>query len=171
MPGYIASSQRRMFLTHEHCLWRTTQPDETFLEYRRTILSNKPARQIFVQVNTFIQGEDVIVKEYEATCAGIIQSLGWTNDLASAWLPLIDFCRIPFITARNHLVHISTADKPKFTEALFPIIFFKPSVVKCSFRLINSTIDLNNSKSARFVLLKLKVPSCYISNGSTCHDT
>jgi len=46
-----------------------TQPDETFLEYRRMILSNKPARQIFVQVNTFIQGEDIIVKEYEVTCA------------------------------------------------------------------------------------------------------
>ena len=51
-----------------------TKPDDMFLEWRQIVIANRPARQIFVQANTFLEGSQVNVKEYEATIEGLIQS-------------------------------------------------------------------------------------------------
>lgn len=45
-----------------------------YLEWRQTVLANKPPPMVFVQANTFFDGENVILKEYEPTVEGIIQS-------------------------------------------------------------------------------------------------
>ncbi|KAI6351049.1 hypothetical protein MCOR25_010192 [Pyricularia grisea] len=46
------------------------------LEWRETVLANKPPPMVFVQANTFLEenGGEVMLKEYEATVEGIIQS-------------------------------------------------------------------------------------------------
>lgn len=49
-------------------------PNQEFLEMRDLVLSKKKPRRVLVQAHTYIQGEDVKVKEYEPTPAGMIQS-------------------------------------------------------------------------------------------------
>ncbi|KAH8847934.1 hypothetical protein MCOR27_002650 [Pyricularia oryzae] len=46
------------------------------LEWRETVLANKPPPMVFVQANTFLEESsgEVVLKEYEATVQGIIQS-------------------------------------------------------------------------------------------------
>ena len=51
-----------------------TKPDGQFLEWRDIMLANRPAKQIFVQANTFLEDGNVVLKEYDATVEGMIQS-------------------------------------------------------------------------------------------------
>lgn len=52
-----------------------TKPDEIFLEWRRIMLAAKPAKELFVQANTFVTDDGaVVLKEYEPTVDGMIQS-------------------------------------------------------------------------------------------------
>ncbi|KAI1809447.1 peptidase family M49-domain-containing protein [Poronia punctata] len=48
--------------------------DEEKLGWRRTVLANKPPPLLNVQANTFLEGDTVTVKEYDKTCAGIVES-------------------------------------------------------------------------------------------------
>ncbi|KAI1462265.1 dipeptidyl peptidase III [Annulohypoxylon moriforme] len=48
--------------------------DEECLKWRQTVIENKPPPLLNVQANTFIDGETIVLKEYDATVAGIIQS-------------------------------------------------------------------------------------------------
>ena len=48
--------------------------DGHYLEWRRAVLAQKQPEWVFVQANTFLDGEEVYVKEYEATPEGLIQS-------------------------------------------------------------------------------------------------
>ncbi len=48
--------------------------DGEYLEWRDMVLANKKPMWIFVQANTFLKDGDVILKEYEATKEGVIQS-------------------------------------------------------------------------------------------------
>lgn len=57
-----------------------TDPDETFLEYRRIMLANQPARQVFVQPNVFLRDGEVVLREYDATVEGMLQS--WAERMA-----------------------------------------------------------------------------------------
>lgn len=52
-----------------------TKPDEIFLEWRRIMLAAKPAKQLFVQANTFVTDDGaVVLKEYDPTVDGMIKS-------------------------------------------------------------------------------------------------
>ncbi|KAF3914341.1 hypothetical protein AA313_de0206240 [Arthrobotrys entomopaga] len=51
-----------------------TSPSEHFLRWREMIIANKPAQELFVQDNTFIEDGEVILKKYEATLEGMIKS-------------------------------------------------------------------------------------------------
>ena len=51
-----------------------TNPDPKSLEWRRIVVAARPAKRISVQPNTFIVDGDVILKEYEPTTFGVIQS-------------------------------------------------------------------------------------------------
>jgi hypothetical protein len=44
----------------------------------------------------------------------------------------------------------NSSDKPLFNDTRNSTIFSKPSIVKCCFRFINSTIFLNITKSPHF---------------------
>ncbi|KAI4236696.1 MAG: hypothetical protein LQ349_002382 [Xanthoria aureola] len=48
--------------------------DGHYLEWRRVVLAQKQPEWVFVQANTFLDGEEVYLKEYEATPEGLIQS-------------------------------------------------------------------------------------------------
>ncbi|KAI0391426.1 peptidase family M49-domain-containing protein [Xylariaceae sp. FL0594] len=48
--------------------------DEERLRWRQTVLANKPPPLLNVQANTFLEGESVLLKEYEPTYEGIIES-------------------------------------------------------------------------------------------------
>jgi len=48
--------------------------DGEYVEWRQTVLARKPAPLIFAQANTFLDGDEVILKEYEATIEGVIES-------------------------------------------------------------------------------------------------
>ncbi|KAJ3503498.1 hypothetical protein NLJ89_g8405 [Agrocybe chaxingu] len=43
-------------------------------EIRNLVLQKKLPRKIFVQPNTFVEGDKVVLKEYPLTCAGVIES-------------------------------------------------------------------------------------------------
>lgn len=45
-----------------------------YLKWRAVVLANRQPRWVFSQANTFLQGEKVILKEYEPTTRGIIES-------------------------------------------------------------------------------------------------
>ncbi|KAL9034090.1 MAG: hypothetical protein Q9180_005596 [Flavoplaca navasiana] len=45
-----------------------------YLEWRRIVLAQKQPKWVFVQANTFLNGEEVLLKEYDATPEGVIQS-------------------------------------------------------------------------------------------------
>jgi dipeptidyl-peptidase-3 len=51
-----------------------TEPAGVYLEWRRIMLAKQTAKQVFVQPNTFISGEEVFLKVYEPTVEGMIQS-------------------------------------------------------------------------------------------------
>lgn len=52
-----------------------TNPDGIFLEWRRIMLVAQPAKQVFVQANTFVTDDgEPVLKEYEPTVDGMIQS-------------------------------------------------------------------------------------------------
>lgn len=52
-----------------------TKPDGIFLEWRQIMLAGKPAKEVFVQANTFVTDDgEVVLKEYEPTVDGMIQS-------------------------------------------------------------------------------------------------
>ena len=53
---------------------KLTEPREPFLTWRTIIVANQPAKQIFVQGNTFVENGSVVLKDYEASVKGIIQS-------------------------------------------------------------------------------------------------
>ncbi len=48
--------------------------DGEYLEWRKIVLTRRDPRWIFVQANTFLDGEQLVLKEYEATITGVIQS-------------------------------------------------------------------------------------------------
>ena len=48
--------------------------DGHYLEWRRVVLAQKQPEWVFVQANTFLDSEEVYLKEYEATPEGLIQS-------------------------------------------------------------------------------------------------
>ncbi len=51
-----------------------TTPEGIFLDWRQTVLANKPANEIFVQANTSLKDNQVVLKEYDATFEGLVQS-------------------------------------------------------------------------------------------------
>lgn len=52
-----------------------TKPDGIFLDWRRIMLAAKLAKELFVQANTFVTDDgEVVLKEYEPTVDGMIQS-------------------------------------------------------------------------------------------------
>lgn len=51
-----------------------TQPHERFLQWREIMLANQEPKQIFVQANTFLKDGQVVLKEYDATIEGMVQS-------------------------------------------------------------------------------------------------
>ena len=48
--------------------------DGDYIEWRDSVLANKPPPLIFVHGNTFLEGDTVILKEYEPTIEGVIES-------------------------------------------------------------------------------------------------
>jgi dipeptidyl-peptidase III len=48
--------------------------DGEYLEWRKVVLVNKMPRWAFVQANTFLDNGDVVLKEYEPSTKGVIQS-------------------------------------------------------------------------------------------------
>jgi dipeptidyl-peptidase III len=48
--------------------------DGEYLEWRKVVLATKIPRWVFVQANTFLDNGDIILKEYEASKEGVIQS-------------------------------------------------------------------------------------------------
>lgn len=48
--------------------------DGEYLEWRQAVLANKPPPLVFVQSNTFLDGEKVVLKEYKPTVEGVIES-------------------------------------------------------------------------------------------------
>ena len=48
--------------------------DGEYIDWRETVLANKPAPLVFVHANTFLNGDVVTLKEYEATVEGLIES-------------------------------------------------------------------------------------------------
>jgi dipeptidyl-peptidase III len=51
-----------------------TRVDGEYLEWRDIVISNKLPRLLYVQPNSYIEDGVVTVKEYDATCEGIIKS-------------------------------------------------------------------------------------------------
>ncbi len=45
-----------------------------YIEWRQTVLVTKPPPLIFAQANTFLDGDTVMLREYEPTVEGVIQS-------------------------------------------------------------------------------------------------
>ena len=48
--------------------------DAEYLDWRETVLANKPPPLVFVHANTFLDGDTVTLKEYEPTIEGVIRS-------------------------------------------------------------------------------------------------
>ncbi|KAF2678548.1 peptidase M49, dipeptidyl-peptidase III [Lentithecium fluviatile CBS 122367] len=53
--------------------------DGEYLKWREIVHAKKAPNWVFVQANTFLQGEDVVIKEYEPTPKGVIQSWAERN--------------------------------------------------------------------------------------------
>jgi dipeptidyl-peptidase III len=52
-----------------------TKVEGQFLQWREIMLARQPARQVFVQPNTFLMDDGRVgLREYEATVEGMIQS-------------------------------------------------------------------------------------------------
>lgn len=48
--------------------------DGEYIEWRETVIVNKPPPLVFVQANTFRDGDTITLKEYEPTVEGVIAS-------------------------------------------------------------------------------------------------
>lgn len=48
--------------------------DGEYLEWRKLVIAKKQPKWVFVQANTFLDGDEVTIKEYEPTYHGIVQS-------------------------------------------------------------------------------------------------
>jgi len=48
--------------------------DGEYLEWRNIVVATKEPRKVFVQANTFLDGDQVTLKEYRNTVEGVIQS-------------------------------------------------------------------------------------------------
>lgn len=48
--------------------------DGIYLEWRNIVLANNQPKWVYVQANTYLEGEEVRLKEYEPTKEGVIQS-------------------------------------------------------------------------------------------------
>lgn len=48
--------------------------DDERLRWRETVIANKPPPLLNVQANTFVEGSSIVLKEYELTYEGIIES-------------------------------------------------------------------------------------------------
>ena len=48
--------------------------DGKYLEWREIVIAKKQPKWVFVQANTFLDGDEVTFKEYEPTPEGVIQS-------------------------------------------------------------------------------------------------
>ncbi|KAJ2991059.1 hypothetical protein NUW58_g2665 [Xylaria curta] len=48
--------------------------DSQHIEWRQTVLANKPPPLVFVHANTFLDGDTVMLKEYAPTIEGVIES-------------------------------------------------------------------------------------------------
>ncbi|KAJ9648287.1 hypothetical protein H2199_001140 [Coniosporium tulheliwenetii] len=48
--------------------------DGEYLEWREIVLAKNEPKPVFVQANTFLEGDEVVLKEYEPTKEGVIQS-------------------------------------------------------------------------------------------------
>jgi dipeptidyl-peptidase-3 len=53
--------------------------DSVYLEWRDVVLVEQQPRWVFVQANTFLEGDEVLLKEYDATPQGVIQSWAERN--------------------------------------------------------------------------------------------
>ncbi len=53
--------------------------DGEYLGWRQTVLANKPPPLVFTQANTFLDGETVLLKEYDPTLEGVVQSWAERN--------------------------------------------------------------------------------------------
>uniref|UniRef100_A0A8D2IYW3 Dipeptidyl peptidase 3 n=1 Tax=Varanus komodoensis TaxID=61221 RepID=A0A8D2IYW3_VARKO len=52
----------------------TDEGPERFLSLRHTVLLHKEARKMFVQANTRLEGDDVVLMQYDGSAAGLIRS-------------------------------------------------------------------------------------------------
>lgn len=57
-----------------HYYEELSRVDGSYLEWRRIVLRKVPPKWVFVQSNTFLEGEKVILKNYDATPQGVIHS-------------------------------------------------------------------------------------------------
>lgn len=53
---------------------KLSKVDGKYLEWRDIVLANKEPKWVFVQANTFLDGDQVSIREYDATEEGVIQS-------------------------------------------------------------------------------------------------
>lgn len=53
--------------------------DSVYLQWRDVVLAQQQPRWVFVQANTFLEGDDVLLKEYDATPQGVTQSWAERN--------------------------------------------------------------------------------------------
>ena len=51
-----------------------TGPSPESLEWRRVLLDAKASTLVFVQPNTFLDGADAVLREYEPSAQGMVQS-------------------------------------------------------------------------------------------------
>jgi dipeptidyl-peptidase-3 len=56
-----------------------TAVDHEALEWREIVLAKKDRPLVFCHANTYLDGENVILKEYEPTARGVIQSWAERN--------------------------------------------------------------------------------------------
>lgn len=48
--------------------------DGEYLEWRKIVLAKKQPKWVFVQANTFLDGDEVTLKEYDPSPQGVFQS-------------------------------------------------------------------------------------------------
>lgn len=51
-----------------------TEPSPESLEWRRILLDAKASTRVFVQPNTFLNGADAVMRDYEPSAQGMVQS-------------------------------------------------------------------------------------------------
>jgi dipeptidyl-peptidase-3 len=51
-----------------------TEPSPECLEWRQILLEAETSTRVFVQPNTFLEGYDAVLKDYEPSARGMIQS-------------------------------------------------------------------------------------------------